>query len=822
MGSNCTRALGGFHFDNPVDHNGIVRRFRYRDPNRANSEDGLESETVTYENDGNGRSGNNPPAVLLRRHSHYLRQNHNQNRFILKESAFSSSSLPIVSKIARSFSENNCPLPIPDTKNYQDSNSLSFTIEPESLVHLCLRCVCDNPQCWTRPDIEEVIEKAISTTADPAGRVGTGVHTDHNNYKAKPDHDEESQNINGFLTTEINQRSVRKNVIKPLRLYLHVLPINLYRKLFTMLVDHRLLTFDYLPSFYECWLDEVCLSSYPGLKDNWLEHIIQFDLIRKLDLSGCKDITDDGFRVLAAMGYGKGALCSLNVNSCSLLTDVSVSSVLHALSQTLEELDISKCHQLTDSTLARLVSCSRLRVCKIDGCKQFTSPYLCQLGLLTELEHLSLNMCMNVNDHVISALKPAEGIHQVMNSAAASVSSILVSANNSIDNEDESDSRATSALLQNSPTFRDKTVLVQAHTGTQRRTGLRRLKSLGVGWCNITNKGCYHFTSFPELRRLIISSCPISGKGFSKIFQLVNIEYLEARYCDNIGDSIDGFKNLTQMETLKLDYAKEVRVLPRSMPKLRHLSLSNTAVGDTALMDLANGAPLLEYLNVEATPISGRATREFNKLVNLTHLDVSDTALGDIGLCSLQSLQKLKHLNVFHSSVTNRGIRILSSSCYSKALEELNLDSNHIKDEGLKHLTSLPKLRRLDLFGANVSDAGVKHLCFSPTLEELELCGGKITDEGVRYLCIITSLRRLNISQNIMIGDEGVKCISFSLSKLISLNISLTGISTHGLLELRNVKTLEELTARNLKKTVPASVVAQLLHELPRLWHVLV
>jgi len=57
---------------------------------------------------------------------------------------------------------------------------------------------------------------------------------------------------------------------------------------------------------------------------------------------------------------------------------------------------------------------------------------------------------------------------------------------------------------------------------------------------------------------------------------------------------------------------------------------------------------------------------------------------------------------------------------------------------------------------------------------------------------------------------------------LVSLNISLTGVSAHALLMVKNIKTLEELTARNLKKNVPATVVAQLLHSLPRLWHILV
>jgi len=473
MGSNCTRGVGanGLQMENPTLFGNGQTTVRYREVSRSNSMGNIDiSRSDSRIRSSTGYDGmiNSPPAVLLRRHSHYHRQQARgrSDSFVLKESTSSSSSLPIVSRIALNATEGNSPMPIPVYK--QEAGESDATLgkansksareslwrtkqgpnQPETLVHLCLRFICDNPQCWSRPDISEIIE-TVAKQEEPSNACPQPLLPD--------------------AGTSLSCRPSSS-------LQLFSMPVNLYRKLFEMLVEYRLLRLEYLHYFHLCWLEAVRLSGYPGLKDSWIVHIIQFEGLKILDLSNNKELTDDGFREVAHLGYGEGSLASLNIEGCILLTDISVAPVLHHLSSSLECLNISKCSRLTDSTLSSLVSCRLLRECKLDGCKEFTSPYLCHLGLLTHLESLSLNMCDQVNDHVIRAFKPTTGVHQIINAAASAVSKQVVSP--SSDAKVGCQSEHALNLLKYSQSFRNKTIHLKAYKDKHANFGLENLQGL--------------------------------------------------------------------------------------------------------------------------------------------------------------------------------------------------------------------------------------------------------------------------------------------------------------------------------------------------------
>ena len=81
-----------------------------------------------------------------------------------------------------------------------------------------------------------------------------------------------------------------------------------------------------------------------------------------------------------------------------------------------------------------------------------------------------------------------------------------------------------------------------------------------------------------------------------------------------------------------------------------------------------------------------------------------------------------------------------------KSLEVLDLSSNEIGDEGLRHLSdalargAAPALKDLTVWGNKIGDEGIRHLAdalvrgAAPALEELYLERNQIGDEGVRHL----------------------------------------------------------------------------------------
>ena len=99
----------------------------------------------------------------------------------------------------------------------------------------------------------------------------------------------------------------------------------------------------------------------------------------------------------------------------------------------------------------------------------------------------------------------------------------------------------------------------------------------------------------------------------------------------------------------------------------------------------------------------------------------------------------------------------LQALALSKSLEELSLSGGSIyeghfpspstphtlSEASLRHLPSVPSLRRLDLVGLPITDQGLAPLAKLTRLERLDLDSTKITDAGLRYLEGLRELRHL-------------------------------------------------------------------------------
>lgn len=87
--------------------------------------------------------------------------------------------------------------------------------------------------------------------------------------------------------------------------------------------------------------------------------------LTSLDLSGCDQITEDGFRLFMARSSWK--LRYLNLSWCRGLTDEVLAHILRT-SPDLISLDVSVCANITDSSLQYCKYCTNLRKLAASRC----------------------------------------------------------------------------------------------------------------------------------------------------------------------------------------------------------------------------------------------------------------------------------------------------------------------------------------------------------------------------------------------------------------------------------------------------------------------
>ena len=130
-------------------------------------------------------------------------------------------------------------------------------------------------------------------------------------------------------------------------------------------------------------------------------------------------------------------------------------------------------------------------------------------------------------------------------------------------------------------------------------------------------------------------------------------------------------------------------------------------------------------------------------------------------------------------------------NCYNFInIQELNLSQNHIGVQGMYNLKNarLQSLKKLNLDLNELGDKGISYIfqCNFTTLTELTLSNNNISYIGINDLCKCDfkhTLIKLDLSENIKIGDEGIKNFVNTnwdkLNELIIIRINLTNNGLH-------------------------------------------
>jgi len=137
----------------------------------------------------------------------------------------------------------------------------------------------------------------------------------------------------------------------------------------------------------------------------------------------------------------------------------------------------------------------------------------------------------------------------------------------------------------------------------------------------------------------------------------------------------------------------------------------------------------------------------FVKKIYIDNPIFTDTDLQNLGL---SQAAELRELSLIGTQITDASIEYLADNT---SLEELNISNTRITDAGLKNLHDLRWLRSLRMMDMqSVTDEGMKSVTTHPRLEHLTVGGPGLTDKGIGYLSESLGGKKENRLQSILIA----------------------------------------------------------------------
>jgi hypothetical protein len=163
-------------------------------------------------------------------------------------------------------------------------------------------------------------------------------------------------------------------------------------------------------------------------------------------------------------------------------------------------------------------------------------------------------------------------------------------------------------------------------------------------------------------------------------------------------------------------------------------------VDDTFLPYVARLTGITHFCPVTAH-FSGQGWATLKPLTALTHI-CTPYGLTDAEMAGIATLATVDEMEMIATKLTDAG---LASIARLRNLQVLHLEGTMMMtDEGLKVLTTLPRLRHLRLSG-HFTDRGLAYLAAAPAIKTLWLETPRATEEGLQSLAQIRSLERLTV-----------------------------------------------------------------------------
>jgi hypothetical protein len=205
---------------------------------------------------------------------------------------------------------------------------------------------------------------------------------------------------------------------------------------------------------------------------------------------------------------------------------------------------------------------------------------------------------------------------------------------------------------------------------------LAELPNLGALGCDGTlcdDTAMRHIAAIPQLRMLMAQGTVASDDGFAALSRSKTIEYIWGRECPNLQGR--GFAALADI------------------PALKGLAVSCKRVDDASLASLPLFPALTWLLPMDVSDDGFRHVGRCERLEKLTCMYCRDT--GDAATQHIAGLSRLKHYYAGQTQITDRSLESLGRM---SSLEEVELSAcAGISDAGLVHLARLPRLRKVSV-----------------------------------------------------------------------------------------------------------------------------
>lgn len=204
---------------------------------------------------------------------------------------------------------------------------------------------------------------------------------------------------------------------------------------------------------------------------------------------------------------------------------------------------------------------------------------------------------------------------------------------------------------------------------------IKRLEQLDLGGVELTDDDMRTLAPLNHLRRLIARDATITNEGADRL----------ARFAE--------------LRELRLNTNRLTAPGFRSLAKLSKLEVLSIRKADDAAIRYLSGLERLRTLNLAGTKVTGRGIRNFPLL---THLSLWASQADNVGLAEVAALPRLRFLNVSETRITSKALQHLSGLRW---LEDLFACETSIRDKDLVHLESLKRLRVVDLRKTRVTAA---------------------------------------------------------------------------------------------------------------------
>ena len=419
------------------------------------------------------------------------------------------------------------------------------------------------------------------------------------------------------------------------------------------------ITFEDMNRLVKAWtptLRSLSVRGYPALKDATLGNIVNEALIERLDLTGCKNLTDEALPLLAKCPR----LATLILEDCQAIALRPMSPFSQPFS-VLRTLNLANCPEVMKGLSSFAEKAPELRSLNLTGNPHINTASVFSLANFRRLQELILNSCINLTPEDVENI---------------------------------------AEFWQEGLTVIDLESCPKLYAMTE--TTLKRLVNGTSPSCTIRVSG---YPQIPvSLAKLLSSGNRRDAKEIAGCENLTNdsLQILSILYHPEIFTLEDSRVNLEQIECLLMIWNKLKSLRVVGLP-LRH---------DGATDKIVDSAKGLEQLSFgKCTPLTDRSLEKiatYGTQLRALTLEQGEQ-FTDRGLAAI--LESCPNLECFHlTSCTKITLKELTATC--TGLRRLSLEGcRGVTDENLLPLVrQLPRLETLNLRNCSVTIKGLKRV----------------------------------------------------------------------------------------------------------------